>query len=169
MATGKTTLGRAVAMCLKWSFIDLDQLIEQDTGMRVSDIFRLHGEAHFRALERETLQHVASMPGKMIIACGGGTPCHADNMDLMNASGLTVLLEAPIPRLIERLRLTPGQRPLIDNLSEASIQEYVTTNLKARDPFYSRAHYRFDSSQLEDTDQIKKSAQSFINMTVNQL
>ena len=60
MASGKTTLGRALAGALGRTFVDLDDYISRQTGMSVSEIFAKHGEARFRQLEREAIETIAN-------------------------------------------------------------------------------------------------------------
>jgi shikimate kinase len=160
MASGKTTLGTAVARLCDRRFIDLDQAIEQDLAMSVSQIFKTHGEAFFRDAETRMLKRLAGAGG-VIIGCGGGTPCFGSNMDIINSAGHSVWLTTDVDRLVERLRLTPGQRPLIDALADDELADYVRAKLAEREPFYSRAHDRFDSSRLETEAQISDSAHQF--------
>ena len=62
MGAGKTSVGRALAAQLGWSFVDLDAEIERSQKMAVRDIFVKSGEAHFRQLEREHLKHISKGP-----------------------------------------------------------------------------------------------------------
>ena len=94
MGSGKTTLGRAVAARTGIRFIDLDDYIEEREGCSIREIFASRGEDAFRAIERDALQEVSRM-ADTLVACGGGTPCFGDNMDLLNRCGLTVYLDAP--------------------------------------------------------------------------
>ena len=80
MGAGKTTIGKYAARHTGLEFLDLDARIEEKTGMEVREIFKQHGEPHFRELERETLHEVSVMEGDFLISCGGGTPCFFDNM-----------------------------------------------------------------------------------------
>lgn len=162
MAGGKTTLGRAVAAMSRCDFVDLDEYIEHKTGMTVSEIFARHGETRFRQLEHSALKELVADPRPMIVACGGGTPCNPANMELINSHGVSVWLQTDIPRLVQRLRLTPGQRPLIDALRTEDLARYVADKLAERATYYSQAHERFDSSRLEDEDMIRRSAEQFI-------
>lgn len=161
MASGKSTLGRALAARLGRRFVDLDRQIEDRTAMTVAEIFATHGQEHFRRLESELLRTAA--PGD-IVACGGGTPLAGDNMQWMLDNGLTVWIQAGIPRTIERLKLTPGVRPLVDKLLDSpdQLRQYVAELLSQRSPVYSRAHKTFDGERLENSQQIDQSVSTFI-------
>ena len=164
MASGKTTLGRALADILpEYRFVDLDESIEDAEGMTVNDIFSLRGEEFFRRRESELLRGL-SAPG-VIMACGGGTPCHRGNMDFMLGTGTVVWLVADDDVTIRRLHLTRGGRPLIDSMLDdpAALRSHIASLNERRYPYYSRAHHVFDSNRLEDKNQIDLSCQQFIN------
>ncbi len=164
MCSGKSTLGRALAYRLGCDFIDLDDEIESQARMSVSDIFKHHGQDAFRKMESETLVEVIgrSADRLTIVAVGGGTPCFGNNLDLMNDAGMTVLLEAPVERLVERLLLGQSKRPLVAGKSPDELREFVAEALESRRPFYERAPYRFDASRLEDEPMINQSVEQFI-------
>ena len=163
MASGKSTLGRALAARLQGCrFIDLDDAVGAAEGMSVSDIFRSRGADYFRQAENNTLRRI-SQPG-CIIACGGGTPCHDGNMDFMLAQGDVVWLQADNDVTMHRLRLAAGQRPLVDALLDKpdELEKYIAGLLEERTPYYSRANFVFDSNRLEDEEQIDGSCRLFI-------
>lgn len=165
MASGKTTLGRALAKALDCRFIDLDEYIEQTCGKTVSQIFEDNGESHFRKLETEMLEQISrnANSDSLIVACGGGTPCFADNMRIMNSVGLTVWLDAPADVIIRRLVADRSARPLVKKLSEGGeLEKYVVEHLERRFPYYSRASAKFDSSRLECEEEIADSVEKFI-------
>ena len=165
MGCGKTTLGRAVAHAASMRFVDLDELIEQEQGMTISEIFATHGEETFRRLERETLGRVSSL-SDVIIATGGGTPCRDGMMELMLATGTTVYLETNIDRLHSRLAVARATRPLIARLNDYELREFIISSLNARLPHYTRAAARFDSTLLEDEEQIAATTHRFINQFI---
>lgn len=168
MGSGKTTLGRAVALAMSMRFVDMDEYIEQRRGMSVREIFAKEGEEAFRRLERDALDEVSAMRD-VIVATGGGTPCQPGLMQTMLDTGLTVWLDVPVERLHERLAIAREQRPLIASLDDPELREYITRNLGLRKPHYSRAALTFDASRLEDADQIAQSTDQFINLITSTL
>ena len=70
---GKSTVGEALAKDLQVDFIDTDQLIEEETGKTITDIFVVDGEPHFRLIELETLRGVLTRQAG-VISLGGGAP-----------------------------------------------------------------------------------------------
>lgn len=172
MGCGKTTLGRAVAERARVRFVDLDHYVEAQAGMSVREIFERHGEAHFRTMERAALRELtaaaADLDGEqMLIACGGGTPCQPGNMELMNECGITVMLDAPVERLHERLIEGAAQRPLIAALSAGELRERIIADLERRGPHYALAAERFDSSRLDNLKQVEETSRCFINRFIN--
>ena len=165
MASGKTTLGRALAAATGRRFIDLDEYIESSAGKSISRIFAEEGESHFRKLESQSLSELIEAPGRVnvIIACGGGTPCFSNNMSMMNDAGLTVWLTAPKEVIIRRLVAKRSSRPLVAKLADGGeLESYVLENLERRAPHYSLAAERFDSSRLESESEIDDSVSLFI-------
>ena len=116
MCSGKTTLGVALAAACGFRFLDLDEDIERSSGLSVSEIFSLHGEAAFRAMERAALERAAALTDT-VVACGGGTPCRNGAMELMNAAGDTVYLKPSEQRLIPRLMQGRAKRPKLSGIS----------------------------------------------------
>ena len=60
MATGKSAVARAIARRLSWRLIDCDERLAARAGKPIPEIFSAHGEAHFRALERELIHEIAA-------------------------------------------------------------------------------------------------------------
>ena len=138
MGSGKTHWGRVVAEQLGCLFLDLDVFIEANEGMTISEIFSSSGENGFRELERDYLRQLAALP-PAIVATGGGTPCFFDNMDWMKAHGVTIYLKTPPEVLFERLKNERLHRPLLKNLNDAGLREFIRERLELREPFYNRS------------------------------
>ena len=161
MGCGKSTLGKALAARCDIRFVDMDDYIESRAGKSIREIFASEGEAVFREMERNTLNELAEMPNA-VIACGGGTPCFGDNMEVMNRNGVTVHLRTSHGRLLERLKRGRAKRPLIANLSDDELDKFIAEQLEKRMPHYSKAAFTFDSTLLEDENQIEKKCEAFI-------
>ncbi len=168
MASGKTTLGRALAAAAGRRFVDLDEYIEDKAGKTVNRIFAEDGEPAFRRLEAEALAELADYSG-LIVACGGGTPCFGGNMELMNSKGLTVRLVTSEKVIIRRLVAERSSRPLVARLSAGGeLERYVSENMARREAYYSRAAASFDSSRLESEAEVTQSVKLFIDKFLQQ-
>ncbi|MGH9412966.1 MAG: shikimate kinase [Candidatus Acidiferrales bacterium] len=135
MGSGKSTVGRELAQRLGWHFCDLDDRIEAASGQPISSIFREHGEAEFRELERRELLRLLgeTRNRRTVIALGGGTFAQPGNRELTQTSGgCTVFLEVPLEQLLLRCA-GMSNRPLFrDEASFRALYEY-------REAFYRQA------------------------------
>ena len=164
MGSGKTTLGEVLARQMGMRYIDLDELIEARQGMPVVKIFDEMGENRFRELETEALQEVAAMTD-VIIGTGGGTPCHGDNMALMNQAGITVWLTTSPERITARLLPEEkSKRPRILHLPDEAVLPMVEAELQARTPFYSQAQLQFDSTDIETAAATRRTARRLTHL-----
>ena len=102
MATGKTTVGRALARRLGYDFVDTDAVIEERHGP-IPAIFAQHGEAAFRRIEREVAAELAGRPG-LVIATGGRLMLDPANVATLGASAVVVCLQAGAEAIVARLR-----------------------------------------------------------------
>lgn len=163
MASGKTTFGRALASALNRDFIDLDFYIEQRFRKSIPDIFRTEGEESFRKKEAAMLREVGEFQN-VIIACGGGTPCFMQNMEYMNNTGISVLLETDPQIITDRLILNNRRRPLMAGKAPDDIKAETERGIAERQPFYSAANIRFSGDALENLSQINHSVENFISL-----
>ncbi len=122
------------------NFIDLDTFIEKRENQSISAIFKVKGEIYFRSIERRYLKELLNSDADFVLSLGGGTPCYGDNMALIVASEATsVYIKAGIPALVSRLTAEKSNRPLIANLADDKIQEFVAKHLFERRFFYEQA------------------------------
>ena len=143
MGSGKSTTGKKLATQLGWTFVDLDDKVEQNTGLSISKIFSEKGEDYFREIEAGQLRSLEST-GNLVIATGGGTPCFNDNMDLMKKSGLTIYLKMTPPQLRKRLYGSSEKRPLIKNLNSDQLLTFIKERLVLREKWYNRSEIIVD-------------------------
>jgi len=153
MGSGKTTIGRQLAMALGLQFYDLDWYIEMRYHKKVSEIFAEHGEEYFRDLEQRMLHEVAEFED-VVISCGGGTPCHGDNMEYMNQQAETVYLKATPEVLCMHLEMGRTVRPLILGKSGDELLQFIKDSLVEREPYYSQAKHTLDVSLMDNFEKI---------------
>jgi shikimate kinase len=113
MGTGKSTVGRLVALRLGWNFVDTDAEIERRQRMPIAHIFRTQGEPAFRAMEAE-LAHELAQRTNTVIATGGGMLLNPANRAVLEAQAMLVCLTANERELDRRLKGS-SHRPLAAN------------------------------------------------------
>lgn len=142
MATGKSAVGRALAVRLGRPFRDTDAEIESTAGCAIPEIFRERGEPEFRRLEREVLERIAGVDGA-VVATGGGLPVDPANRRRMRSIGTIVRLAAP-PEVILARAGTGDDRPLLAGAADPARR--VRELLAAREPAYADADGTFDAA-----------------------
>lgn len=147
MGCGKSTIGRYIAKDMGWRFIDMDDYVEKQIGCSISQFFADKGEDEFRKAEAQALKNLAT-EHNAIIATGGGAPCHFDNIDVMRAAGLTIYIKVEPEVLAARLKDAKNQRPLLAGKSDDELLDFISSQLKKREPFYSKAEMSVDGDRL---------------------
>ena len=139
MAAGKTSVAKALAKRLGWDALDVDESIEQRERMPVADIFARRGEPYFRTIERAV---IADQLGRrhVVVATGGGTFADVQNRAAINQNGVSVWLDVPIDRLIDRVP-ADGRRPL------AADRATFERLYHLRRASYEQAHLRLDAGR----------------------
>lgn len=157
MGSGKTTIGKKLAKKLKFEFIDLDSLIEQNEQSTVAEIFESKGEAYFREAEHKTLIELCSK-SRTVISCGGGTPCFFDAIGLMNKVGVTVYLKLSAEAIYSRLHLAKSKRPLLKNMHGDDLKNFINLKLEEREPYYSKAQIISNALSFKMSDIVSELA-----------
>lgn len=139
MACGKTRRGKDMAEELGIRFLDLDAYIVDRERRTIAEIFNAEGENGFRKLETRYLQEVCELYEDFVLSTGGGTPCFNCNMDYMNARGQTIFLNTDIDTIVGRLIRGKHKRPMVSQLNDDEIRDFVCRHLQERLPFYSQA------------------------------
>lgn len=140
MASGKTTVARALAKRLGWRWEDVDELIEKRERLTVAEIFARHGEPHFRQAEREILKLLQPLR-HVVVATGGGTFADPENRNAINLDGTSVWLDVPLADLVSRIPLD-GRRPLAAD--RGRLEQLYAARLDS----YRLAHIRVAASRL---------------------
>ena len=109
---GKSTLGRRLADRLKRPFIELDQEIEREAGVPLSEIFSLYGQAAYRRMERRCLENVIELHARAVIATGGSLVTEPDTYETLRAACFTVWLKATAEDHMQRVIAQGDLRPI---------------------------------------------------------
>ena len=112
---GKSTVGRALAQSLEVPFFELDALIEERAGLELGRIFSMYGEAHYRKLQRETLEDWLSHNGSGVLATGGSIVEDEDTFRRLREACRTVFLHATPEAHWERVVEQGDTRPMRNN------------------------------------------------------
>jgi shikimate kinase len=147
MGSGKSTVGKRIALRLNYSFIDMDRVIENEAGMPINRIFDEKGEDEFRRMEHELVLKISKMK-KVVVSTGGGVPCFFNNMEIINKNGISIYLKMTPEDLLKRLKGSKYERPLIRDLSTAELADYITEKLREREPYYLKSKHVVDGTEL---------------------
>ena len=144
MGSGKTTVGIQLAKKLFLNFTDLDEFIEEKEQKSIKEIFEQKGEIYFRKIEHKYLKQFIKENESFVLSLGGGTPCYAVNLDLIlhDKNNLSFYLRGSISTLFKRLSENKIKRPLINDLSDNQLTEYIAKHLFERGVFYDKATYK---------------------------
>jgi shikimate kinase/3-dehydroquinate synthase len=142
--SGKSTAGKALADSLGMAFLDLDEAIEQKTGMSIGQIMSGQGEAAFRRLEAAILRDTVGGPER-VIALGGGSLLARGNRKLVESIGTVICLYAGLEILVARLCADGKERPLL----VGDLRKKLSALLLARREHYLSFTSRIDSGRLD--------------------
>jgi shikimate kinase len=155
MGTGKTAVARLLAKKTGMKYISTDELIEDRERRSINEIFSKSGEPYFRKVEKEAVKKVAELD-RFIIDAGGGVVLDKENIQNLKRNGKIVCLAATPEVILERTKRYQ-HRPLLNVESpKAKIEEL----LKFRAPFYARADFSVDTTNLS-VEQVAERIQNY--------
>ena len=150
MGSGKSSIGYLVSKRLNFLFVDIDNLIEEKTGMCVSDIFNKKGEDYFRDLEEKiTLKTLKN--SNEIVSLGGGGFINEQIRKEVLANHVSFWLNCDESVLLKRIK-SNKKRPLALKLTDQEIKHLN----KKRSKIYSKANFKINCSKLTKTEIVKK-------------
>jgi len=153
MGAGKSTIGRQLAKALGRKFYDSDKEIEKRTGVSISWIFEMEGEAGFREREQRVIEELTALDN-IVLATGGGAVLSEDNRKRLRSRGHVVYLSATAEQLYKRTA-RDKKRPL---LQTADRKKQIDELLAKRDPLYQGV-----------ADIVLKTSEQSIQHTVNEV
>ena len=151
MGAGKTSVGRALAEHSGRPFRDTDTLLQNRFGRPVSQIFKVYGEAAFRAHETSILRTL--IPERAVLSTGGGIVAREENWEEMRRLGTTIYLEVREDVLVDRLENSKKRRPLLE---VDDWQGRVSDLLTARKPLYEQADLRVDVTECNVHEAVER-------------
>ena len=112
MLTGKSTVGKELAVRLGKDFVEMDAEIESLSGQPISELFQI-GEEYFRDWEEKVCKAIVKRRNS-VISCGGGIILRGTNIELLQKSSIIILLKAPTEVIYKRfLESDVSSRPLL--------------------------------------------------------
>ena len=150
MGSGKTSIGKLVSKQLKLNFFDIDQIIENKTKMKISEIFENKGEEYFRQLEEKiTLDILQKKDGVVSLGGGGFLNKNIRKEVLINHKSFWLTCDNKI--LINRIT-NSSKRPLAYNMNK----EELLILIKKRSNIYSKALYKVNCNNLTKIEILNK-------------
>lgn len=143
MGVGKTTIGKALAKRLNYQFIDTDKKIEKQFNMKVTDIFKRHGEAAFRKAERDII-FKSLKKERVVISLGGGSLLQKEIKDACINHSIVIFLYLPWSAWRKRVRFLKRKRPLLQNKNMREIH----TLFNERQKYYHHYHLKVNCTNL---------------------
>ncbi|GBF34205.1 shikimate kinase I [Desulfocucumis palustris] len=153
MGTGKTTVGRRLALRLGLEFIDTDAEIERVAGKTIQDIFARHGLIRFRSEEALVIKRL-SLQGGRVVATGGGAVLDSKNVDSLKKNGVLVRLTAPPEVIVQRVGKRRN-RPLLNH--GGALLETVQRLMREREEIYGQAaDFTVDTGALSKDETVER-------------
>ena len=148
MGSGKTLVSKELSILNNFKIFDLDTEISKQNKRSITEIFKEKGEIFFRKTEKEVLEKILSTEKNIILSLGGGTPCYYNNIDSINEKTISVFLKTNVKTLAQRLSSEKDKRPLIQNISNEDLPEFIAKHLFERNPFYNQAKITINTDNL---------------------
>ncbi|MBX3226005.1 MAG: helix-turn-helix domain-containing protein [Labilithrix sp.] len=142
---GKSSIGAALAKKLGVPFVELDEAIVREAQMTLATIFEIHGEAYYRAMERDVLRRILDDGKPSVIATGGSIVTDAETWGLLRSRARTVWLKATPREHWDRVVAQGDVRPM---RGRPKAMNELKQLLTARTPLYEQADVTIDTSDL---------------------
>jgi len=136
--TGKKKWGQKLAKELGYDFVDTRDIMEKVSGYNYGQL--LNDKNLYIQLEQEALEYVLKLENT-VVATSELLPCRADNMDRLNAAGKTIFLRAGLGCIMMRVSKIKHEVPLLKNIDTDVVPDFITMELKNRNPHYGKAQY----------------------------
>ena len=150
MGSGKTTLGKIISKKLNRKFIDVDNEIEIEEGMKISDMFQKKGEDFFRKIEEKiSLQFLKKTSS--VISLGGGAFINKNIQNEVLRNQISIWLKWDNKNLINRIK-NSKKRQLAMQLNDNDLDKLINKRSK----IYAKAKFHIKCDKLSKEEIIKK-------------
>nr|WP_264760461.1 shikimate kinase [Neobacillus rhizosphaerae] len=156
MGVGKSTIGKLVAQKLQWDFVDIDEEIEKEYEMKVSEIFNKIGEVAFREKEKTVITSLCEQH-RRVLSLGGGAFLQEEIRKVCLASSMVILLDLSFENWKKRVSRIIDSRPVLQGKSIEEMKELFDK----RQEFYSNHHLKIVTDN--------KNAEEIANQIVNEV
>ena len=157
MGSGKSTIGYLLSKYLKLNFVDIDYVIQKETGLTINSIFEKNGEDYFRNLEEKTTLKMLKNSKKIIALGGGGFLNKNIKKEILN-NHFSVWLNWKHSTIIKRI-LKSKKRPIAFNSNESDLKKLITE----RSNIYSKANFKINCETLTKNMIVKQIADLYEN------
>ena len=150
MGSGKSSIGLLTSKKLDLQFYDIDQIIEKELRMNISDIFEKKGEGFFRDFEEKTTLKILKKK-KIVVSLGGGAFINKKIRDEILKNHLSFWLKWNSKTLIQRIQKNT-KRPIAIKSTPGELVDLI----KKRSVTYSRSKYKINCEQLSKNEIVNK-------------
>ena len=150
MGSGKSTIGFLVSKKLNLKFVDIDQVIEKEIGMKINEIFRTKKEKFFRNLEEKITIKSLNLD-KKVISLGGGAFLNEKIQNIVLKNNISFWLNLDSATLLKRIRIN-NNRPIVTNSSDNQLIKLMSQ----REKIYSKANFTIKCDGLKKVEVVNK-------------
>jgi shikimate kinase len=150
MGSGKSTIGLLLSKKLNIKFIDVDHKIENDSGMKITEIFIQKGEKYFRNLEEKITLKLLNSSNNVIALGGGGFINDKIRKEILK-NNFSFWLYWNNLSLLDRIKKN-NKRPIASKLSDFELIELIAK----REKIYIKAQFKINCNKLKKTEIVKK-------------
>ena len=127
MASGKTSVAKALSKELTYPYIDTDELIVKESKMSIPEIFDKYGEDYFRDLEFDTANKLKDF-NNTIISTGGGMLTFDRNVEVLKEVGTIIHIKREFDNIYQTL-LKDKTRPLATQKTKEELKDLYKKRL----------------------------------------
>lgn len=143
---GKSTLGRMAAKRIGLPFLELNEEIEQASGMPVNEVIALYGQEGYRRLERQSLERIVATHSEIVLAAAGGIVSEPETFNYLLRNYHTIWLKASPEEHMARVRAQGDERPMAGN---PEAMDELRSILMSREALYRIAEARVNTSRSD--------------------